>query len=386
MPRHDSQVLKLKKLFHINLTRTGSLMLGMVLLFTAASITSQSGLLLTFSGLLVACLLINFVLAWKCVRNVSVVAPPSVLLCEGQKTSEPWKLTNLGRQPAGFLEITSAAGQLLRLARLDPGESMLVPPTMTYSRRGVYPYSEVRLQSDFPFGLVSASRTLDLTGEAVVYPALFHASTPSASAYDLMVGGKHRGRRQTVSGSHFAGVRPLQPGDSLKQIHWKSSAKGLGLMVKTYDEELSGRVAVIVDADGETTALDDCARAAGSLIFAALDEGHHVEWIDLGTLEARLIPPFDDGHELLDALARLEGSPGCRTPESLRNAVSKLGNKCAINFVLMNFDEGVRAVVTELQQQRRHVAIYLPASAKSSHEIIHDMQTHYYHSSGLVSA
>lgn len=123
-----------------------------------------------------------------------------------------------------------------------------------------------------------------------------------------MVGGKFRGHRQTGAGDHFSGVRPQQPGDSLRQIHWASSAKGLGLMVKVFDEELSGRVAVVLDcgSSGDAAAFDDAVRAAGSLVFAALDAGHHVEWLDLASLEPDLIPPFADGHAILT------GWRGCR--------------------------------------------------------------------------
>jgi uncharacterized protein (DUF58 family) len=179
-----------------------------------------------------------------------------------------------------------------------------------------------------------------------------------------MVGGKHRGTRRTTSGTHFAGVRPLQAGDPLKQIHWKSSSKGLGLMVKTYDEELSGRVAVIIDCghSGDEKVLDDCVRAAGSLMFAALDEGHHVEWIELSTLESHLVPPFDDGHEILDALARVEMKTGCLTETALTQAIAKVSHKSAICLVLTELNADVQKVAHDLRARNRIVSVYVPAA------------------------
>lgn len=137
-----------------------------------------------------------------------------------------------------------------------------------------------------------------------------------------MVGGKFRGHRQTGAGNHFSGVRPHQAGDSLRQIHWASSAKRLGLMVKTFDEELSGRVAIVLDcgSSGDAKVFDDAVRAAGSLVFAALDAGHHVEWLDLASMEPDVLPPFADGHEILDRLARLRAEPQRLAPDRQRGA------------------------------------------------------------------
>lgn len=179
-----------------------------------------------------------------------------------------------------------------------------------------------------------------------------------------MVGGKFRGHRQTGAGDHFSGVRPQQPGDSLRQIHWASSAKGLGLMVKVFDEELSGRVAVVLDcgSSGDAAAFDDAVRAAGSLVFAALDAGHHVEWLDLASLEPDLIPPFADGHAILDRLARLPADPASLAPERLRDALARLSRKCAVHLVLTQATASAQAAVAELIASSRSVTVYLPAN------------------------
>jgi uncharacterized protein (DUF58 family) len=212
---------------------------------------------------------------------------------------------------------------------------------------------------------------MKLPGEVVVYPAVYHAQPPRAAGYDVMVGGKFKGNRRTVSGSIFAGVRPMQAGDPLKQIHWKSSAKGQGLMVKTFEEELSGRVSFIMDCGqaGDAKILDDCVRATGSLIFAALDEGHHVEWIDLKQLHLRLIPPFADGHEVLDELARIEEDRGCLQESALRQAVEKVSNKSAVQFVLTDFNAAAREAILQLKSQNRAVALYLPETGEAVEDL-----------------
>ena len=97
-------------------------------------------------------------------------------------------------------------------------------------------------------------------------------------------------------------------------------------------------------------------------MFAALDEGHHVEWIELGALEPHLTPPFDDGHEILDALARLQMKRPCLTLENLTQAVAKVSHKSAICLVLTEYNEAVGKVTQQLRQRNRTVSLYLPES------------------------
>jgi uncharacterized protein (DUF58 family) len=343
-------------------THSGYLFLAVLMALYLASITSQSGLLLLLIGILTACFFINFSQARQAVRHVKIIPPAATHLSEGERLSQPWKITNHGKHTAGLLEALTKAGPLFRVASLAPSESAHPVPSLVFQRRGVYPCGEVRVATSFPFGLVRAERAQDLAGEMVVYPALYPAPSPPAAGYDLMVGGKHRGTRRTTSGTHFAGVRPLQPGDPFKQIHWKSSSKGLGLMVKTYDEELSGRVAVLIDPgqSGDEKMLDDCLRAAGSLLFAALDEGHHVEWTVLGDDEAHLVPPFDDGHEILDGLARVQLQRNSLTEAALNQAIAKVSQKSAVCLVLTGLSPVAENFVRELRSRNRIVSIYLP--------------------------
>ncbi|MEW6306563.1 MAG: DUF58 domain-containing protein [Verrucomicrobiota bacterium] len=346
----------------IRLTQTGWLFLGVAVALYLASLTSQSGLLLMPIGILIGCYVVNFFAARRAVKNIEVHTPESVHLGEGQRMSQPWKLINRSEKPAAFLQANSTAGTLFSLGSLAPeGEAHLVPE-LVFGRRGVYEYAEVTLSSLQPFGLVKAARRLKLPGEIIVHPALYPTYTPKAAGYDVMVGGKFKGNRKSHAGANFAGVRPLESGDPLKHIHWKSSSKGLGLMVKTFDEELSGRVAVIFDcgSSGSDKVLDDCARAAGSIIFAALDAGHHVEWVDLSSLHHLLVPPFADGQEVLELLARLQPVPGCLTRERLRTAAERVSAKAALCFFLTQVNADALEIIGELRAQGRTVAAYVP--------------------------
>lgn len=350
------------------LTKTGWTLLGVGFVLYMASMTSQSGLLLFPIGVLIGCFAVNFFSARKIVRNLRLEPPENAHLSEGQTLSQPWKITNDTQTAAGFIRIHSPAGQLLRIGGLQPNETASLVPNLRFERRGVFRNEEARVFSFYPFGLVRMGRRQRLAGDVVVYPAIYDTAAPQAAGYDAMVGGKHKGGRRSNAGSHFSGVRPAQPGDPLKSIHWKSSSKGLGLMTKSFDEELSGRVAFLMDCgqSGDLKILDDCARAAGSLMFAALDEGHHVEWIDLASLNRLIVPPFSDGHELLDTLARIELTRDCLQPDRLRNAVDRVSRKSAIVLLLTETNDAVADFVGELAARGRRVSVYLPEKGVST--------------------
>lgn len=351
----------------IRLTKTGKVLLAVAGLFYLAALTSQSGLLLLLVGIVLGCFAVNLAAAWRSVRELELRVPPSVCLSEGQRLWQPWKLSNAGQRPAGFIRVESPAGPLFRTALLEARQTANIVPDLTYHRRGVYRHDQVRLASLYPFGLVEAARRLELSGEVVVCPAVYALPPPRAAGYDVMVGGKHRGQRRSASGVHFAGVRPHQPGDPLKQVHWRSSAKGLGLMVKTYDEELTGRLTVITDTGhaGDDRILDDCLRATGSLILAALTAGHQVEWIPLTQIAPQQIPPFADGQELLEALARVQLAAGCLNAERLAWVWERLPRKGAVHLVLTDFNAAAAEFAGRLQQAGRIVRIYLPLACRA---------------------
>lgn len=352
----------------IRLTYKGLLLVTLSVLFYFASVTSQSSMLLLLIGVFLSLCVFNLIGARRAVDQVVLEAPPTAHLAEGGRFNLPWKVTNAGARPGGLLAVTSNAGPLFRAGLLAPDSTVSLVPELAGTRRGVHSYGAVTVASSYPFGLARARRRFSLPGEMVVHPAVYPAAAPRAAGFDAVVGGKFKGHRLTASGASFAGVRPMQPGDPFKQIHWKSSAKGRGLMVKTFEEELAGRVGLVLDTGhtGELEKFDDAARAAGSLMFAALDAGHHVEWIDLGELTPRLVPPSSDGQEVLERLARMPVTRDCLTAERLAAAVERLSRRNALHFVLTAITPAVEEIVDRLARERRLVTVYLPGGGELS--------------------
>lgn len=349
------------------LTKTGRLILGVAALFYLAALTSQSSLLLFPVGMLLTCLGLNAAYCWRSLKGIELRPPKSDYVLEGQSTNQSWQLVNHGRCRAGFLEAESRLGCLFRLPTLESLQEISLRPDPVFRKRGVFLHSDLQLSSIYPLGLVQVTVRHDVPGEVVVGPAIYAAEAPRVAGFEAIVGGKQKGKYRSLSGADFAGVRPMQSGDAVKHVHWRSSAKGLGWMVKTFDQELAGRAAFVLDGGhgGDAEALDNCLRAAGSLMVAALDAGHHVQWVDLARLESRLILPLADIHTLLEDLARLSPSPGSLNPARLDLALGSLSSRNAVHFVLTECPDFVAQTAMELHRARRQVTLYLPQGTPS---------------------
>jgi uncharacterized protein (DUF58 family) len=141
--------------------------------------------------------------------------------------------------------------------------------------RGRYIVEEARATIDDPFGLARAEVDLDARGSLLVYPRLVSLdrlfSESGAHAQD--------GRRLLLrrpSGFDLHSVREYEQGESLRKVHWPSTARRGQLMVKELEDAPRDEIAVILDADGSAVvanSFDVQVRAAGSILRAHASHG-----------------------------------------------------------------------------------------------------------------
>jgi uncharacterized protein (DUF58 family) len=98
------------------------------------------------------------------------------------------------------------------------------------------------------------------------------------------------------SGNELFGIREYRPGDSLRRIHWRSSARHGELVVREYEPPGMRTVSILVDPAPPSVAVaDQIARIAASEAWDCIREGGRVA---LGGLTSR------DIWEILESLAR----------------------------------------------------------------------------------
>ncbi len=145
-------------------------------------------------------------------------------------------------------------------AAVTPPHSFERPVTL--ARRGVYRLESPTVRQRDPLGLVSTAVTVDPACEFVVYPTIYDLDDRHVTR---LFSDENAAERQ-----EFDRLREYVPGDPLRNVHWKSSAKRDDLLVMEFaPAEHTETVTVAADADeGHADAM---AAAAATVALAALD-------------------------------------------------------------------------------------------------------------------
>jgi uncharacterized protein (DUF58 family) len=144
--------------------------------------------------------------------------------------------------------------------------------------RGRYAFTDVRAVVEDPFGLERVEQPLAADGTLLVYPALVDLEGVFSQGIEA-----HQGRRLALwrpAGFDLHSVREYQQGESLRKVHWPTTARRGELMVKDFDDAARDEIAVVLDAEaapvvGEApdSSFEAQVRAAGSILQAHVRAG-----------------------------------------------------------------------------------------------------------------
>jgi uncharacterized protein (DUF58 family) len=143
----------------------------------------------------------------------------------------------------------------------------------TGNRRGLFAFAPLRLHSNGPFGFFSTRRTPDVPSEILIYP-YYHPLNRLR-----LLETRELAERQTARvgvGTQVVGAREYRAGDSLRQVHWRSTARTGKLVVKEFAEEDQPSLSVVLDLEtssnvgqGKYSTFETAIRLAASLGYYA---------------------------------------------------------------------------------------------------------------------
>ncbi|MGE5706795.1 MAG: DUF58 domain-containing protein [Bacteroidota bacterium] len=174
-------------------------------------------------------------------------------------------LPPVGRKPRRrfFFSELVPAGWAYGLAEvLAPQATVLVE--VDTPRRGEYPLPPVVLAAA-PLGMWTSTRTFHPEGTLLVLPRIHRLlALPWLRFYR---GEGDGAPRPQVGGELFRTIREYQSGDSMRQIHWKSTAKRGALMVKETDTDQGfTSVRIALDPVGDPEVVEQVFSVAASLV------------------------------------------------------------------------------------------------------------------------
>jgi uncharacterized protein (DUF58 family) len=239
----------------VELTRRGGTVLGAALGLLVAGRLLGS-LELTMLGI-TALALLGFAVLWVGRRRelLSVVRTVRPIRVQaGSDARVDLEITNRGQRPNAQLTITDSFDDGRKVARflvpsLQHGQQARAAYRVPTATRGRFTIGPLALGLTDPFGLAHQGWNEGRVDEIIVTPRLHEIRPPFGAP----------GRRRSVSpfrvafqapapdGEDFLTLRDYEPGDDLRRIHWRSTARTGELFVRQDETRWEPHVSVLLD-------------------------------------------------------------------------------------------------------------------------------------------
>ena len=183
-------------------------------------------------------------------------------------------ITNRGRRAFGASvarERIAGRFSTIPLSNLEPGETVTVQHRLPTDHRGVYEVGPLVVPRGDPIGLARRGAIGDDVGQLIVHPST-HEIVPFVARRRRDLEGAPSGEAAS-GGVTFANLREYVPGDDVRLVHWKTSARTDQLLVRHNIDVHRPRTCVVLDTSASLyrdDAFEDAVRVAASIVVAAI--------------------------------------------------------------------------------------------------------------------
>lgn len=245
--------------------------LAALLLFVAINL--QAGWVYAIDAVLLGLLLAGWGSTWLSTRGIAVTRGVPREVGEGERLHATVHLQTR-RWTRHFVELREPSSALhadvQTIPALAPGRPIQIACPATARHRGVYHLDGVEVRSGGLTGLFASRVRLAAPAELTVFPrywVLADLPVPARAPDEHAV--VFRVRRD---GIEVVGVRDFRDGDSLRHVHWRSTARRGAVVVKEFTWEVSESPVLLLDTRpaGHAAApggasFEDLVRAAASV-------------------------------------------------------------------------------------------------------------------------
>ncbi len=198
----------------------------------------------------------------------------------------------------------------VRMPSLDRGGHERAAVVAGGLARGVLQVGPATAIRSDPLGLLHRPVRWGGARELFVRPAMVHVPTLGAGQVRDLEGTPSD--RVSMSDLAFHALREYVPGDDLRHVHWRSSARAGELLVRQYHDTRRNHATVVVDADPAAYPTPEgfelAASVAASLLMCAAREEYEVS-LASGGVQLTALP----GPAVLDGTCRIDPGPGAGT-------------------------------------------------------------------------
>lgn len=242
--------------------------------------------------------------------------------------------------------VSSTQGAVLQLAPLVHGQSARAAYRLPTHQRGRISVGPMRLSRTDVLGLARRTVVAAPRTSVLVLPRWERVAVPGMGRDRGRLAQHLRMRALGRQGEEFRSLRDYVPGDDLRRIHWRASARSETFKVR--ETEIAGMktLAVVLDmtAGAHTPeSFERAVSAAASIVLSALDAGRDVRF---ATSEGLDLSPSTTGFEaMLEHLALVEP----QRAGSVTTAVGALGSRLEGGLLVLVSGRITASVVATLR-------------------------------------
>jgi uncharacterized protein (DUF58 family) len=290
---------------------SGILYIALVLLVGLAAVNNQNNMLFWVFGVLVAGLVLSVTVSRMAVRSLQVRRIDPQHGAVGEPLIVRYAVTNRSRLLSAFsihVEELPPAGEARGLDQQQRDWRRIMKPASAWIMhvgpretvhgeavfwpiaRGEVRLNRLQLSTSFPFGMFRRCRVMVQPQHTLIHPMLYELNREVIKALALPGLLGSRVSQHAGAGDDYFGLREFRPGDSLRHIAWKRTARLDQLVCIDRTAPSPARVRVILDLTTATNLLrvgehdkltpreleERAISLAGSLIHQAEAEGFEV--------------------------------------------------------------------------------------------------------------
>jgi len=324
----------------VRLTRRGVTLLVLAVLLLSFGLWGRYPFLRALGAIVLAAVLAAVLLTSRgpTVRVQRSVYPE--VIERGRPAVATLQVSNPGsKRQAGFVAVDTAGSTIrsIRVRALPPGGAAVYHYELPTSVRGRLTVGPLTLRRADPFGLTDNSVVTGDTATLRVHPRRLPARP--------RVGGHPRHHHDAATSNHtlrgsvnIQDVREYVPGDEVRHLHWKATARTGRLMVRDLTDPEQPRFTVLLDNRPDVLSADgfeEAVELAASLLDGTAQAGHHSRLVTSSGLDVPVPGGAQAARRLLDELTdvRQGGDDRGAVPDRLRSGRSTGGALVVITSV-----------------------------------------------------
>ena len=242
------------------------------------------------------------------------------------------------------------------LFQLGPKETRFFAQTIQPLRRGVLQFDRVEIRATEALGLIRKVRFFPRADKIVALPARIALPAITWRSQRRLHRGGYSVASSVGDSQEFIGLRDYRPGDSLRQIHWRSFAKLGKPVIKEYQDEFFDHHALILGTHitaGQEELFESAVITAASFVdwTQSGDSLLDLVVVDDRTWRITTGRGINHKHQLLEHLAIVHPKQETDSRNDAERTARAVQNCGAVVLISCNWDFSTRRTAELIRQQ-----------------------------------